>query len=464
MVGSEDVMPRLKLDPKIKNARYEDARILARRLNIKLPKPHVYACATESGKVVVYYEPPSKPKIRIYSLYPSIDFDSELLAAKRGEPLRLRLNEPKPRAKRRASVARLEGYPEQTFGWLMERYFKEDKLWPTYADQERRKRDLRRCLSTPINPDGRLVFGLMPLRYFTAQTVSTLMWATREKVKLIDSMTGDERTIWTNAEAANSRRKWLSSVLDYAVTAGLLPVNYAKSVKKMTGDRQGRTEDGFPTWPKWLIDGYRDYHKPGSRARLVFELALYTTARKSDIPRLGRAFITKVDRNGLPTMEYTQHKGRNQKPVKVFQPVYPELQQALDHADSSGILGDDLFIVQKKVQGEPQRRYSANSIANDMQGWVDEVLDHLGRSHPPGKNGYSLHGLRKAGICMLILKGVPDRWIMAISGHRDPRMITHYGREYMREFGAEGAAEVWLNNQPLRPFREDEFVQELRVA
>src|SRR5687768_5327799 len=82
-------MARPKLDERVRKARLDKARKEAARLNRKLPKPHLYACATESGKVVVYFEPPSLPKVRIRSQYPSLEFDAELLAAKRGEPLRV---------------------------------------------------------------------------------------------------------------------------------------------------------------------------------------------------------------------------------------------------------------------------------------------------------------------------------------------------------------------------------------
>jgi integrase len=104
-----------------------------------------------------------------------------------------------------------------------------------------------------------------------------------------------------------------------------------------------------------------------------------------------------------------------------------------------------------------EKVYSADTLANYMQEWVKVALIHAGRERPSGKSGYSLHGLRKAGICTLIEKGVPDRWIMAISGHRDPRMISLYGRQYMREFGAESAFDIWVQDQPQEAFNEAEF-------
>jgi integrase len=93
-------------------------------------------------------------------------------------------------------------------------------------------------------------------------------------------------------------------------------------------------------------------------------------------------------------------------------------------------------------------------------------MQHGGIGPPPGSKGYSLHGLRKAGICRLIELGVPDRWIMAISGHRDPRMIDLYGEEMERAWGAEGALDIYLSKHPVRTpsFDEKRFEAEFKLA
>ncbi len=451
------MMARPKLDPRFKKARHESAKRDAEKLNRKLPKPHIYAYATESGKLVVYYEPPGRPKVRLYSPYPSEEFDVELLAAKRGQPLQMVVKPAKSQPKHSATLPGLGGYAEKTLGWLLERYFREDEEWQVFTDQKRRETDLRLILASPINPQTTLVFGDMPLSEFNAGSVRTLMQLKREKKAVTDPMTGDPRSVWTNAEAANQRRKWLSNVLQFGVNRGLIAHNFVKDVPKAKTDKLGKSEaeDGFPTWPIWLLAAYREVHRPGTLARLVFELALYTTARKSDIPRLGSQYIQK-DRKGRDTLVYIQHKNRNKNPVKVYQPIWPELREAITDAQTAGILGGMIYVVQKPGTAR-EKGYSEDTLANYMQAWVDAALAHAGKEHPPGKNGYSLHGLRKAGICNLILKGVPDRWIMAISGHRDPRQITLYGRQYMREFGAEGAFDIWMQDQPQEAFAEDEF-------
>jgi hypothetical protein len=60
----------------------------------------------------------------------------------------------------------------------------------------------------------------------------------------------------------------------------------------------------------------------------------------------------------------------------------------------------------------------------------------------------------------------PDRWIMAISGHRDPRMIDLYGEEMERAWNAEGAFDIYLRKRPARigNFDEERFESEFKLA
>lgn len=446
-------MARAKLDPKIKKARYEKAKLDAEKINKKLGS-HTYtnAYATEWGKVVIYYEPAGKRKVRIRAAFPSLEFDAELLAAKRGVVSA-------PTAKAKAAGKRSsqrDGHAEGTFGWLIECYFVKDKQWPKLADRKRREADLRRALLVPHPHFPDHLYGDCPLEHFDAGSVENVINAKLQTAVVKDLMTGELRAITRNCEAANQRRKWLVPVLQFAVKQKLIPFNYVLSTKKQKNDRLGPDDsDGFPTWPQWLIEAYRVVHPQGTLARLVLELALFTTARKSDLPRLGSEFLKK-DRKGRDTLVYWQHKNRNNKAVKVFQPIFPELQVALSEARKAGILGQGLYLVQKPGT-DREKAYGADTLGNYMQDWVGAALKHAGRELPPGGKGYSLHGLRKSAICMLIITGVPDRWIMAISGHRDPRMIDKYGREYMREFGAEGAFDIWLEKQDKRSFNQGEF-------
>jgi hypothetical protein len=345
---------------------------------------------------------------------------------------------------------------------------RDDEQWPTYVDQDRRKRDLLACLRTKINPEAsdHEVFGRLPLEFVGVSTVQTLMRVKLEKRTVPDTMEPKARIVTSNAEAANSRRKWLSGVFKFGVEQGLLAHDFTKDVPKAKNDKLSPEQtDGWPTWPKGLIAAYREVHRPGTLARLVMELAYNLTARKSDIPRLGRQFLQK-DRQGRDVLVYWQHKGRNHNPVKVYQPIFPELQEQLDAARASGLLGEMLFLVQAQSLPGQEKGYSEDTLANYMQDWVKVAMQHAGIGPPPGSKGYSLHGLRKAGICNLIERGIPDRWIMAISGHRDPRMIDLYGEEMERAWNAEGAFDIYLRKRPARigNFDEERFESEFKLA
>jgi hypothetical protein len=323
-------------------------------------------------------------------------------------------------------------------------------------------------LRTKINPQAtdHKVFGRLPLEFVGVNTVQTLMKVKLVKRTVSDTMERKTRLITSNAEAANSRRKWLSGVFRFAIAQGLLPHDFTKDVLKAKNDKLSPEQaDGWPTWPKALIAAYREVHRPGTLARLVMELAYNLTARKSDIPRLGRQFLQK-DRQGRDVLVYWQHKGRNHDPVKVYQPIFPDLQEQLDVCRETGLLGGMLFLVQAQSLPGQEKGYSEDTLANYMQDWVKVAMAHAGIAPPPGSKGYSLHGLRKAGICNLIERGSPDRWIMAISGHRDPRMIDLYGREMDRAWNAEGAFDIYLGKHPVRTWSFDEahFEAEFKLA
>jgi hypothetical protein len=339
------MMPRQKISESAKKARYEKAKKQAARLNKRLPKPYCYAYANQWGKVYIYYTPNPEARIRLQSHYPCPEFDAELLAIKRGE---VRPKTEPRQNKRTPSPPPDVSWPKGTFGWLIQdRYMRDDEHWPTYVDQDRRKRDLLACLRTKINPEAsdHEVFGRLPLEFVGVSTVQTLMRVKLEKRTVPDTMEPKARIVTSNAEAANSRRKWLSGVFKFGVEQGLLAHDFTKDVPKAKNDKLSPEQtDGWPTWPKGLIAAYREVHRPGTLARLVMELAYNLTARKSDIPRLGRQFLQK-DRQGRDVLVYWQHKGRNHNPVKVYQPIFPELQEQLDAARASGLLGGMLFLV-----------------------------------------------------------------------------------------------------------------------
>ncbi len=177
----------------------------------------------------------------------------------------------------------------------------------------------------------------------------------------------------------------------------------------------------------------------GTKERLLFDLAYYTTQRRADLPRLGRLLLEK-DRSGNDRLSFVQHKLRNKKPVTAYVPLFPELRQSLEAAREAGILGETLYLVHDKSQ--PDSAGSAlreGSLGNMMQDAIKTLMAKTGMKKP-----FSLHGLRKAGVCRLIMMGLSVHQIMAITGHRTPKEIDRYGRDYIRSVASEQGYQRYL--------------------
>jgi integrase len=247
------------------------------------------------------------------------------------------------------------------------------------------------------------------------------------------------REVQTNFSAANTRHKFISAVLSFLVQNHTRLVggrNWARDIKPFKAEN----EDGHRTPSMEEIESFWSVFPLGTRERLLFDLAYYTTQRRADLPRLGRQFLQK-DRYGNDRLVFVQHKLRNKKPVTAYVPIFPELQRSLDAAEAAGILGDLLYLVHEKGTGmAPDRPYAEGSLGNIMQDAIHEVMAKVGL-----KRRFSLHGLRKAGVCRLILMDLSIHQIMAITGHRTPKEIDRYGREYMRSLASEAGYQRYLD-------------------
>ncbi len=421
----------------------------ARKLNKKLPRPYVYAYATEAGKVSVYYEPPGKPKVRLHSAYPSPEFDVELAAAKRGQPLQMVQAKEAP-AQPRTSIT------DFTLRWACADYRANDASFRQMSarDQRNRINVLDSICSEPIFPGSPLMFGDMPLSEFNGESVLILMKRKLRWVTSVDEITGDPREVQTNFSAANTRHKFISAVLSHLVHNHTRLVggrNWARDIKPFKPEN----EDGHRTPSLEEIHLFQSVFVQGTKERLLFDLAYFTTQRRADLPRLGRQFLEK-DKRGNDRLVFVQHKLRNKKPVRAYVPIFPELQQSLHEARRSGILGGLLYLVHdKRSQTDPDRAYSEGSLGNMMQDAIKKVMAETGLEEP-----FSLHGLRKAGVCRLIMHGLSVHQIMAITGHRTPKEIDRYGRDYMRSVASEQGYQSYVE---WRARNEGHLSQDLEI-
>ena len=210
-------------------------------------------------------------------------------------------------------------------------------------------------------------------------------------------------------EAANGMVKALRQLYRFALRYDLHDDNPADKVEYLKGN-----PDGFHSWSLAEIEKFEDAHPIGTPARLALALALYTGQRRADLVTLGKQHV----RDGW--LIFTQHKGRNSKPVRMEIPVIPALQRVIDATPT----GDLTFLVTAF-----NRPFTSNGFGNRFRKWCDEA----------GLQNCSVHGLRKAAAARLAELGCTEQEIMAITGHRTSKEVTRYTRAASQKTRAESA-------------------------
>lgn len=218
-------------------------------------------------------------------------------------------------------------------------------------------------------------------------------------------------------EAANGMVKALRQLYRYALRYDHHDDNPADKVEYLKGE-----PDGFHSWTLAEIKKFEDAHPVGSPARLALALALYTGQRRADLVTLGKQHV----RDGW--LIFTQHKGRNRKPVRLEIPVIPELQRIIDATPT----GDLNFLVTAF-----NRPFTSNGFGNRFRKWCDDA----------GLPNCSVHGLRKAAAARLAELGCTEQEIMAITGHATSKEVTRYTRAASQKTRAESALRRFTEEQ-----------------
>jgi integrase len=198
-----------------------------------------------------------------------------------------------------------------------------------------------------------------------------------------------------------ARRNWLRALrplLEYAVTINMITKNPTKDIKA----KVPRKGEGFRPWGEEQIAIFRQRHALGTRARLAIELLLNTTQRRSDVVRMGPQHI----RDGL--LRVRQSKTGQSLAL----PIFPELEEAIEAMPSKG--RHLTFLV--TASGKP---FSPAGFTN----WFRDMCKAA------GLQGFSAHGLRKAGCRRLAEAGCSVHEIAAWSGHRTLSEIAVYTRD-----------------------------------
>lgn len=194
------------------------------------------------------------------------------------------------------------------------------------------------------------------------------------------------------------RRNWIKAVrplMQFAISIGLIDTDPTADIKTSM-----RTKgEGFPTWGDAEIATFRGYHALGTRARLAFELLLCTVQRRGDVIRMGPQHA----KDGL------LHVRQEKTGERLDLPILPELRTALE----AGPRGQLTFLT--TAHGKP---FTAAGFGN----WFREICDEA------GLQGFSAHGLRKAGCRRLAEAGCTASEIAAWSGHRTLGEVARYTR------------------------------------
>lgn len=143
-------------------------------------------------------------------------------------------------------------------------------------------------------------------------------------------------------------------------------------------------------------------------------LLMFAGGRRSDVVALGPANI----HNG--EISYTQHKGRNSRPMVLEIPLLPILAGAIE----LGASGKATFLVTSF-----NKPFTSNGFGN----WFRDRCNEAGLPH------CSAHGLRKAGATLAAKNGATVKQLMAMFGWRSAQMAELYTKKTERRRLARGA-------------------------
>lgn len=209
----------------------------------------------------------------------------------------------------------------------------------------------------------------------------------------------------TTPSAANNLRKRLGQLFDFAIFLQWRTDNPARPVKALK-TRKG----GFKTWQEPQIAAYEAAHPVGTKARLLFDLALYTAQRRSDLAVMGPQHI---ERGRIRVRQIKTDK-------TLFIPIHPNLARSIAETPT----GHFAFVA--KHTGNA---YTKESLGNMFRDYCEGLrLD-----------GYSLHGLRKAASRRMAEVGLSNQLIKSITGHVTDSEVSRYTRDAEQERMAEMA-------------------------
>ena len=212
--------------------------------------------------------------------------------------------------------------------------------------------------------------------------------------------------------AANMLRKRLSALMKFAIRQGFVATN------PIVATRPYKVEsDGFHTWTEEEIALFEDRHAVGTKARLAFDLMLWTGQRGGDARVMGPQHIR--NKRLVVTQEKTG--------ATVSLPILAPLAQSI-MAIRSGAM-----VLLLSEHGKP---FSRKGFGNKFRQWCDEAgLPHC-----------SAHGLRKAAARRFAEAGCSNQQIKAWTGHTTDSEVSRYTAAADQALLSDAAAELLMAN------------------
>lgn len=299
----------------------------------------------------------------------------------------------RPEAAKGAS--RRQAAPPGSLGWLAAQYFGSPRFTKLDAKSQATRRGvIEECLREPRQRGSTNTVATFPLDKVSAALVMGLM---DRKADL--------------PGAANNRKKYLSAMFGWAVTARHLKSNPARDAERVS-----YASGGFEPWTLADVAQFEAAHAIGTKARLALALLLHTGARRGDVVTFGRQHV----RDGV--LRYVPGKTRYKRHDAVKTPVSPELAATI----TASPCGDLTFLVTD--YGKP---FTHKGFGARFQKWCDDAGIVRGKS---------AHGLRKLRATLAAEAGATDRQLMAMFGWTTAGQATVYTKAADQErLAAEGS-------------------------
>lgn len=201
-------------------------------------------------------------------------------------------------------------------------------------------------------------------------------------------------------ESANMLRRVLRAMMKHAVAIRMRTDDPTQSVKAYAP----KSKDGFHSWTEDEIAQFEAHHPIGSKARLALALLIYTGQRRSDIVRMGRQHIRKINH---PHFTHALYVKQDKTDAELEIPMLPGLEEIVAATSQMTFLVTEF--------GKP---FTSNGFGNWFRKRCDEAkLPQC-----------SAHGLRKACARRLADAGCTMFQIAAITGHASLKEVQRYTR------------------------------------